>query len=69
MRAIGLGSILLAYSTFDAKRPSRRRQKEAAPQGERFCLLSERELSVHPEEVHFLGTVSKDPTHIRRLVA
>src|SRR5512139_2296339 len=38
---------------------SRRRQEEAAPQGERFFFYFQKRISAHPEEVPSFGTVSK----------
>ena len=51
--------LLGGLSTFSSGRPSRRRQKRAAPQGERFFPGFQLTISAHPEEVPSLGTVSK----------
>ena len=58
-RAAGKASPRLRLWIFSSGRPSRRSQRKAAPQGERFYYCFERTVSVHPEEVPSLGTVSK----------
>jgi hypothetical protein len=53
-------------SIFSSGRPSRRRQKKAAPQGERLSCCSQKTVSAHPEEVPYFGTVSKGVAPVYR---
>jgi hypothetical protein len=52
-------NILKRLSVFSSGRPSRRRQKKAAPQGDRFCRCLPKTISANPAEVPSLGTVPK----------
>jgi Flp pilus assembly protein TadD len=61
-----LAPSLVGLSIFSSGRPSRRRQKKAAPQGKRFCCCSQETISAHPEEVPSFGTVSKGVVPVYR---